>query len=258
MIIQYPQLEDNNWLKIGCFIGYDNYPGVVCRVTSIVTNCGIKIKVRPYLENISLSNIYHIPNNFVTAYQNELIISPLFHDYFNNNKDSLYLKYKQGLAQCNLCRKKDLIVDYYGNGVYFCQDCKKKTYRIDFKNIEQYINKQPVNYSNEVLKLINLFSDICFEKMNDIKHVENFIGNIINVVLKHNFNFNWQYCLKNKNVAPNKNICKLKDQIFFHLAVCLLNLHNGSKKQQYINIITKQLVLVLSLFIEMRNKSLQK
>ena len=34
---------------------------------------------------------------------------------------------------------------------------------------------------------------------------------IINVVLKHNFNFNWQYCLKNKNVAPNKNICKLKD-----------------------------------------------
>lgn len=254
MILKYPKLLNNPWLKEDCFIGVYSNPYEVYQVTSIVQNNGVKIKYKPYCGLISLQQIYYIPNNFVYYEGNKFYIKEQFDKYFQKNKDKLYLKYESGIAQCNLCKKQFEIIDYCGNGSYFCNTCKNIKKQISIQNIKKQIDiNQPINYSDSILQLINLFSQICYEKMNDVQKIEKFLSIAIKIIYinKYSFNFNM---LTDRTIV-NYNICKLKDSVFCYLGQCFVSLHDGTKKDKYTAFITNEMFFVIKDFIALKNKS---
>lgn len=256
MIIEYPKLLNNDWLKPGCYIGNLKSKNKIYCVSSVVKKYGVKIKYKPYEGLISLSNIYYIPNYYINYYNNNIIVSEQFFDFFKKNQNRLMLKYREGCAQCNICKKIQTVIDYYGNGSFFCEDCKKLKNKISEERIIKYIDlKQPINYSFQILQLINLFSQICCEKMLDVNKVQKFIGLCLNILV-NNQKINLSHVseiLNATTVEKTGNICLLKDSIFLHLGNCILSLHDGTKKQKYIYKITNELYLAVIKFIKLKN-----
>jgi len=261
MIIKYPRLKNNSWLKEGSYIGNKQYPYDVFTITSVVYDNGIRIKYKPYKGNMSLDDIYYIPNSFVvTENDGSLVQSNDFENYYNNNKDELSLKYTCGTGECNICKKVvDNIIDYIGNGSFYCEDCLKSKKELKFDCIYEFVSKDKINFSQEVMKLLNLFDTICIEKMADISKVEKFFGKVVNLILHSNNNI---YLEEIKDIfyakpESDNSICKIKDSIFCNLSLMLVKLHDGSKRNIYIKEIYDKSNNILIDFLSLYNKTVK-
>lgn len=259
MIIKYPRLKNNSWLKEGNFIGNKQYPYDVFTLTSIVYDNGIRIKYKPYKGNMSLADIYYIPDSFVIKENDgSLIQSREFEKYLNDNYEDLSLKYEFGSGECNICNKKvDNIIDYIGNGSFYCQDCLNKKRELKFECIYNYVSKEKINFSQEVMKLLNIFDTICIEKMADINKVEKFFGKVVNLILHSNENVYLEEIkdIFYANPENDNSICKIKDSIFCNLSLMLVKLHDGSKRNIYIKEIYEKSSVILVDFLSLYNKT---
>lgn len=259
MIKKYPELKENVWLKEGNCIVNQLYPLDVFVITSVGNDNGIRIKYKPYLGNMSLEDIYFIPNRFVEKdIDGAMMQSKDFDNFFNENKHLLKLKYEKGSGICDICGNFfEDIVDYIGNGSFFCETCKKNKKELKFESIYKNVDKNKINFSQEVMKLLNLFDNICIEKMADIEKVEDFFGKIVNLILHSNEKI---YIEEIKDIfysnPENKNsICKIKDAIFCDLALMLVKLHDGSKRNVYTEEIYFCSSNILINFLSLYNKT---